>query len=361
MNSVLIMAGGTGGHIFPGLAVAQQLATNDIPVTWLGANGGMESKLVPAHGIAFHQITIRGLRGNGIKGWLQAPWTVGRAVFAAVKLMRRLRPGCVLSMGGYVAGPGGIAAWLLRRPLIVHEQNSVAGLTNRALSVVATRVLTGFDGVFSARKNAARVGNPVRAELAAACDPAQRFGLRKGPMRLLVLGGSQGARHLNETVPQALAGLIQDGQWSVRHQCGERHFEHCRDAYVAAGLGERDEVSIEPFIEDMAAAYEWADLVIARAGALTVAELSAVGCASVLVPFPYAVDDHQTTNAMQLRDAGAAQVIAESELTVERLGKLLLELKDRDRLLAMASAAKTLGHGDAAKLVADVCREVARQ
>ncbi|GJM07748.1 MAG: UDP-N-acetylglucosamine--N-acetylmuramyl-(pentapeptide) pyrophosphoryl-undecaprenol N-acetylglucosamine transferase [Lysobacteraceae bacterium] len=361
MSGVLIMAGGTGGHIFPGLAVAEQLATKDIPVTWLGASGGMESKLVPAHGIAFHEITIRGLRGNGLRGWLQAPWTVGRAIFTALKLMRRLRPRCVLSMGGYVAGPGGIAAWLMRRPLVVHEQNSVAGLTNRALALVATRVLTGFDGVFSASRHAVRVGNPVRADLSSTSEPAQRFGARKGPMRLLVLGGSQGAMHLNTTVPQALAGLAKAGEWAVRHQCGERHLKHCQEAYQAAGFGGSDDVSIEPFIKDMAAAYEWADLVIARAGALTVAELSAVGCASVLVPFPYAVDDHQTTNAAQLRDVGAARVVAESELTVNRLNELLTELKDRNALAAMASAAKTLGHANAAKQVADVCMEVARR
>lgn len=360
MNSVLIMAGGTGGHIFPGLAVAECLGRRGVDVSWLGADGGMESQLVPDHGINFYSVPIRGLRGNGLKGWLLAPWVVGRAVFAAMKIIRSVRPRCVLSMGGYVAGPGGVAAWLLRRPLVVHEQNSVAGLTNRVLAVVAKRVLTGFDHVFADRSKAQRVGNPVRAEFAEAQSPEQRFAGRDSTRRLLVLGGSQGARHLNQTVPVAMKALGTSMAWNVRHQCGRRHEAPCRDAYSKAQLPESIDVSIEPFIEDMAQAYQWADLVIARAGALTIAELSAIGCAALLVPFPYAVDDHQTTNAEQLRQVGAARVVNESTLSAANLAEQLTQLSDRDVLLTMAQAARTLGHADATERVADACLEVAR-
>ena len=350
---VLIMAGGTGGHIFPGLAVADSLRAQGVPVVWLGAVGGMETRVVQAQQIELHTVAVSGLRGKGIKARLLAPLMLLRALVASLRVVRRLRPRCVLSMGGYVAGPGGLAAWLLRRPLLVHEQNRVAGFTNRRLAGIARRVLAGFA---DALPRAEWVGNPVRAAIAALPPPRQRFADRPNQPRLLVLGGSLGARALNLTVPQALALLPPAERPQVLHQCGSRGLDEARAAYAQAGV----DAEVVPFIDDMAGRYGWADLAVCRAGALTVAELTAAGLGALLVPFPHAVDDHQTRNAEALLAVGAAELMQEKDLDAQALAQRLQSLlHDRPRLLAMAEAARTLARPDAAQAIARACMEVA--
>jgi UDP-N-acetylglucosamine--N-acetylmuramyl-(pentapeptide) pyrophosphoryl-undecaprenol N-acetylglucosamine transferase len=350
---VLIMAGGTGGHIFPGLAVARALQARAVPVLWLGSALGLENRLVPEAGIALETIAIAGLRGKGIATLLAAPPRLLRAIWQARRVMRRHRPRSVLSLGGFAAAPGGIAAWLLGRPLLVHEQNRIPGLTNRLLARFARRVMAGFPDAF---RGAEAVGNPVRAEIAALPSPASRLAGRSGPLRLLVLGGSQGARALNRGLPPVIAGLPA-GAVEVRHQCGARMLEETRAAYRAAGV----DVEPEPFIADMAAAYGWADLVVCRAGALTIAELAAAGIGALLVPFPAAVDDHQSANARWLVEAGGGELVPEGEGFEARLQAALARLvDDRARLLAMAAAARALARLDAAERVADACLEEAR-
>ena len=350
---VLIMAGGTGGHIFPGLAVAECLRAQGVPVVWLGALGGMETRVVPAQQIELHTVAVGGLRGKGWRTRALAPLMLLRALATSLAVMRTVRPRSVLSMGGYVAGPGGVAAWLLRRPLLVHEQNRVAGFTNRRLAHFARRVLTGFAG---ALPRGEWVGNPVRAAIAALPAPAQRLAGRHGAPRLLVLGGSLGARALNLALPQALALLPAGARPEVRHQCGSRGVEEARAAYAQAGVA----AEVVPFIDDMAASYGWADLAVCRAGALTVAELTAAGLGAVLVPFPHAVDDHQTRNAEVLLAVGAAELMQERDLQPQALAQRLQALLgDRDRQLAMAAAARTLAKPDAAQVIAHACMEVA--
>ena len=350
---VLIMAGGTGGHIFPGLAVAETLRAQGVPVAWLGAAGGMETRVVPAQGIALHTVAVGGLRGKSLKTRLLAPLMLARALFASLAVLRKLRPRSVLSMGGYVAGPGGVAARLLRCPLLVHEQNRVAGFTNRRLAAHARRVLAGFA---DALPNAEWVGNPVRAAISALPTPVQRMSARSGTPHLLVLGGSLGARALNLALPQALAQLSPAQRPEVLHQCGSRGFDEARAAYAKAGV----QAQVVPFIEDMAGTYAWADLAVCRAGALTLAELTAAGLGAVLVPFPHAVDDHQTRNAEALVAAGAAELMQESNLDVQALAQRLQSLLgDRATLLAMAQAARTLAKPDAAAVIARACVEVA--
>ncbi|MEO5830655.1 MAG: undecaprenyldiphospho-muramoylpentapeptide beta-N-acetylglucosaminyltransferase, partial [Rhodanobacter sp.] len=349
---VLIMAGGTGGHIFPGLAVAECLRARGVPVVWLGAAGGMETRVVPAQRIELHTVAVGGLRGKGWKTRLLAPLMLLRSLIASLAVLRQVNPRSVLSMGGYVAGPGGVAAWLLRRPLLVHEQNRVAGFTNRKLAALAKRVLAGFA---DALPHAEWVGNPVRDAIAALPPPAQRMAGREARSRLLVLGGSLGARALNLALPQALALLPQTLRPEVLHQCGSRGLDEARAAYQQAGV----EAEVVPFIDDMAGTYGWADLAVCRAGALTLAELAAAGLGAVLVPFPHAVDDHQTRNGEVLLAAGAAELIQESELNVQMLAQRLESLLgDRNRLLAMAEAARTLAKPDAAQVIAQACLEV---
>ncbi len=350
---VLIMAGGTGGHIFPGLAVAECLRAQGVPVAWLGAAGGMETQMVPAQRIELHVVRVGGLRGKGLMTRLRAPLMLVRALLASVAVLRKVRPRSVLSMGGYVAGPGGVASWLLRRPLLVHEQNRVAGFTNRRLASLARRVLAGFA---DALPQAEWVGNPVRAAIAALPPPAQRMADRAGHPRLLVLGGSLGARALNLALPQALARLDPAQRPEVLHQCGTRGLDEARAAYAQAGV----EAQVVAFIDDMAASYGWADIAVCRAGALTLAELSAAGLGALLVPFPHAVDDHQTRNAEVLVEVGAAELIQESELDIQMLARRLAALLgDRGRLLVMAEAARTLAKPDAAQVIARACLEVA--
>lgn len=344
---VLILAGGTGGHIFPGLSVAAALRARGVPVSWLGADEGLETRLVPQHGIDIDTIAVKGLRGKGIVTLLAAPVRVLAAVLAAMRVIRARAPRAVVSFGGYAAGPGGIAARLRGVPLLVHEQNRAPGMTNRVLAHFACRVLTGFPQTFRAIA-AETVGNPVRSEITALPPPGQRFAGRTGPVRLLVLGGSQGARALNVAVPQALATL--DPQLEVRHQCGEKMREDAEYAYAQAGVA----ASVDPFIADMAAAYAHADLVVCRAGALTLAELCAAGVGSLLVPFPQAVDDHQTRNAEYLVERGAALLLPQAENLVEALRSTLATLvADPAMRLRMAEAARALAIPDAAERVAD--------
>ena len=354
---VVVMAGGTGGHIYPGLAVAEQLRMRDVPVVWLGTQGGLETRLVARTGIPLECIGVAGLRGAGWKRRFSAPLMLGKALVQAAVILKRLRPRLALGMGGFASGPGGLMARLLGIPLVIHEQNAFAGMTNRWLSRFADQVLEAFPGSFPANRRALVTGNPVRAEIAALPAPAERFAARTGERpRLLVLGGSQGALVLNQKIPQALALLPEALRPEVWHQAGGKIQQAAVDAYRAA----RVEARLEPFIEDMAKAYGWADLVVCRAGALTVAELAAAGIGSVLVPFPYAVDDHQTANARFLEQGGAALILPQTALTVERFAALLRDmLQDQVRLLSMAEAARRLARTDAAERVAVLCLEKA--
>ncbi len=349
---VLIMAGGTGGHVFPALAVANALRERGVPVVWLGVPGSMESRLVPAQGFPIEWVRVAGIRGKGATAWLLAPWRILTAVMQAVRVLRRLRPRAVLGAGGYVSGPGGIAAWLMRIPLLIHEQNAVAGLTNRWLARMASQVLEAFPGSFAPRVQARAIGNPVRADIAAIPAPAVRFAGRESRSRLLVVGGSQGAQRLNSVVPQALARVAPAIRPQVRHQTGERGLEAARAAYAEA----RVEADVLPFIDDMAAAYAWADLAVCRAGAMTIAELQAAGLGAIFVPFAAATDDHQTKNAEVMVRVGAARVIQERDLTPESLGEAIGEvIGDRARLLKMAEAARGTRVIDAAARLADFC------
>jgi UDP-N-acetylglucosamine--N-acetylmuramyl-(pentapeptide) pyrophosphoryl-undecaprenol N-acetylglucosamine transferase len=355
---VLIMAGGTGGHIFPGIAVAHELSARGVPVAWLGSAQGLENTLVPAAGIALERVGVAGVRGKGVATLLLAPLRLARAVRDASRIVRRLQPRSALALGGFAAGPGGLAARLTRVPLLVHEQNRVPGYTNRVLARFARRVLAGFPDAFAPARHAEHVGNPVRAEIAALAEPARRFAGREGPLRLLVLGGSQGARALNRALPEALAGLRGRVPVQVRHQAGRSGLDAALAEYERHTLVAR----VEPFIDDMAAAYAWADLVVCRAGALTLAELCAAGVGSVLVPYPHAVDDHQTRNAEYLRQAGAAVLEAEGPTLAERLVVQLEALaSDPERRRAMAHAARALARPQAAARIADACLEEARR
>jgi UDP-N-acetylglucosamine--N-acetylmuramyl-(pentapeptide) pyrophosphoryl-undecaprenol N-acetylglucosamine transferase len=293
---VLIMAGGTGGHVFPALAVARLLRERQCEVTWVGTQRGIEARVVPANGFTIEWLSVAGLRGKGILTLLLAPLRLGIALAQALAILRRRRPAVVLGVGGFVTGPGGVAAWLLHRPLVIHEQNAIAGLTNRLLSRLARVVLEGFPNSFPPRARPQCVGNPVRREITALAPPEERLARRGDAVRLLIFGGSLGAARLNDSVPRALAAFAPVARPQVWHQAGERGHAQALETYTRAGVTAR----VDAFIDDMAAAYAWADLVICRAGALTVSELAAVGLGAILVPFPAAVDDHQTHNARYL-------------------------------------------------------------
>ncbi|HJY75447.1 MAG TPA: undecaprenyldiphospho-muramoylpentapeptide beta-N-acetylglucosaminyltransferase [Burkholderiales bacterium] len=344
------MAGGTGGHIFPGLAVAHEMREAGWEVVWLGARGGMEERLVPQRGYRTAWIRAKAARGKGLVQKLLLPANLLYSFWESARLIRSLKPDVVLGLGGYVAFPGGMMASLLNRPLALHEQNAVPGLANRVLSTVSDKVMVAFP---QALGSAEWTGNPVRDEIAALAPPEDRFRGRSGRLRLLVVGGSLGAQALNEAVPKALALL--PTPVSVVHQSGEKHLEVLRKNYAGAGI----EGELVAFIDDMARRYAEADLVICRAGAVTIAELSAGGMASILVPFPHAVDDHQTANARFLADKGAAILVPQREMTAEKLAALIGSL-DRPKLLDMARKARALGKPDAAALVARRCMEIAR-
>jgi UDP-N-acetylglucosamine--N-acetylmuramyl-(pentapeptide) pyrophosphoryl-undecaprenol N-acetylglucosamine transferase len=350
---VLIMAGGTGGHVFPALAVAQALGARRRPVVWLGTRRGIEARLVPAAGLPIEWIQVEGLRGRGVGHWLTAPLKLLRAVSQALAIVRRVRPSVVLGCGGFASGPGGVAAWLTRTPLVIHEQNAVAGLTNRCLARIANTVTEAFPGSFRRASGVVTVGNPVRREIAALAPPEARFAGRSGRPQLLVFGGSQGAAALNRIVPRALAMMSAALRPAVLHQTGARDLEQTVALYRELGV----EADARAFVDDMAAAYAAADFAITRSGALTVSELAAAGLGSLLVPFPAAVDDHQARNAAYLVEAGAAQMIREPQLTPERLAGELRQILagGRDRPLAMANAARRVAVTDAADRVAELC------
>lgn len=357
MNSkVLIMAGGTGGHVFPALAVAQRLQDMGWQACWLGSHGGMEVGLVQKHGIVIHTLPVSGIRGGGLRRKLSAPIGLARSVWGAVRVLRQEQPSVVVGFGGFASGPGGVAARLCGVPLVIHEQNAVAGVTNRLLARIATRVLAAFPAAAQQLPAATVVGNPVRDAILAVPAPAARYAGRGGALRVLVVGGSLGAKVLNETMPAALALLPKDVSVTVRHQTGKQGIEETRGAY--ARLNVRAEVS--PFIDDMAAAYAWADFVVCRAGALTVSELAAAGVPSILVPYPHAVDDHQAANAQHLVSVGAARMIRQSQLNAESLARVLREFADRNRLGVMADAARSVSFGDATAAIAAICTEVSR-
>lgn len=350
---VLIMAGGTGGHVFPALAAARVLRERGFEPVWLGTQRGLEARLVPPHQIPIEWIDFAGVRGKGIRTLLLAPFRLAVAVWQSMQIIRRRQPSVVLGAGGFVAGPGGIAAWLMRRPLVIHEQNAVAGMTNRMLARLAQRVLEAFPGSFGGRVRAERVGNPVRREIAALPPPAQRYAEHPGALRVLVIGGSQGALRLNAVVPAAIANLDATAHPRVIHQSGERHLAAARDAYAKLGVT----ADVRAFIDDMAEVYEWADVVICRAGALTVSEVAAAGLPAIFIPFAAAVDDHQTRNAQFLVEAGAAVLIAEAELTPVKLASELRGLMTggRERLQEMAEKARALAIIDADVRLAEAC------
>lgn len=353
MNApILIMAGGTGGHVFPALAVARALRRRDQEIVWLGSRRGIENELVPRDGFPLEATRVSGLRGKNVWSWLLALPKLLLAVFDALRVVIRRRPRLVIGMGGFASGPGGLAAWMLGKPLIIHEQNSVAGLTNRLLARLAREVLEAFPGSFPGNIKARLVGNPVRAAIATLPEPSVRFSGRQGRIRILVLGGSQGARVLNEIVPVAVSLLGSDQQCDIWHQTGQTDFERTRDAYKSAGLESR----VEAFIDDVAECYGWADMVICRAGALTISELTASGLGSILVPYPTAVDDHQTKNARYLVAAGAAVLLPQSELTADLLAAELRRCRD-DRTLVVDRAvrARSLAKPDATREVVDLC------
>jgi UDP-N-acetylglucosamine--N-acetylmuramyl-(pentapeptide) pyrophosphoryl-undecaprenol N-acetylglucosamine transferase len=354
---VLIMAGGTGGHIYPGIAVARALSARGVPVVWLGSEQGLENAIVPAAGIALERVSISGVRGKGVAGLMRAPLRILRAIWQARGVVHRIAPRAALALGGFAAGPGGIACWMARRPLIVHEQNRVPGMTNRVLARLARRVLAGFPDAFPIKRYAQWVGNPVRADIAALPAPAARLSGRSGAVQVLVLGGSQGARALNRAMPRVLAELQREHALSVRHQTGRALHDDACAAYAASGV----DAQLSPYIDDMAQAYAWADVVVCRAGALTLAELCAAGVGSVLVPYPHAVDDHQTRNAQFVAERGGAVLLHEGDDLAAQLARSLRELiADRSRLLAMAEAARALSTPQAAERIADICLEEAR-
>jgi UDP-N-acetylglucosamine--N-acetylmuramyl-(pentapeptide) pyrophosphoryl-undecaprenol N-acetylglucosamine transferase len=355
-RSILIMAGGTGGHIFPALAVADVLRSQGWKVTWLGAPNSMEADLVPRHGYEMAWVRFSGVRGKGLLRWLLLPFDLLIALWQSAAAILRHRPDVVLGMGGYITFPGGLVAALLRRPLVIHEQNSIAGLSNKMLARIAQKVMSGFPDVLP---QAIWCGNPVRRDIAAIPEPQQRYAEHHGKLNVLVVGGSLGAKAINEAMPQALALLSQDVRPNVLHQTGKQHFEAVQQLYRKAGV----QANIKPFMDEMARHYGNADLVICRAGALTVAELAAAGVASILIPYPFAVDDHQTLNALFLSKRGAAVLLPQSDMSAEKLAQLLVDLVDghhgRQKLMAMASKARAVAKPDAAFAVAKVCEGLA--
>jgi UDP-N-acetylglucosamine--N-acetylmuramyl-(pentapeptide) pyrophosphoryl-undecaprenol N-acetylglucosamine transferase len=346
-KTALIMAGGTGGHIFPGLAVAEALRTRGWQVQWLGAPNSMESRLVPPRGFTLQTIDFSGVRGKGLVTLALLPLRLLKAFWQSIQVIRRVKPDVVVGLGGYISFPAGMMAVLLGKPLVLHEQNSVAGMANKVLATVADKVFTAFPGVLAKGE---WVGNPLRTEFLQQAEPAERFAARSGPLNLLVVGGSLGAKALNEIVPQAVALLPMAKRPRITHQSGEKQIDALRANYAAAGV----EATLTPFIDNTAAAFAQADLIVCRAGASTVTEIAAVGAAAVFVPFPSAVDDHQTTNARFLSDHGAAQLIAQKDLTPEKLAQLLLK-SELSVLCSIGQKAKTMQKIHATEAVVQAC------
>lgn len=356
-KNILIMAGGTGGHIYPALAVADCLQEKGFNLFWLGTDKGLETNVVPKHGYPLLTVNVSGVRGKGLARLLFMPIMLLIALIQALSIMIKVRPVAVLGMGGFASGPGGIAAWLLRIPLLIHEQNAIAGLTNKLLAPFAVSVMAAFPGAFKESTKITITGNPVRADIARLPKPEARHMHSDARLiKVLVLGGSLGAKTLNDVVPESLLGLSNDYEIEVKHQCGEKHYATTNTVYTGSNI----KAEVTAFIDDMASAYAWADIVVCRAGALTIAELAACGVGSILIPFPFAVDDHQTANANYLSSEGAAVLLQETQLNVEKLREVFLRLLHApDQLLQMAIKARLLAKPDATKLVANLCMEAA--
>ena len=351
MSTMLVMAGGTGGHVYPALAVAELLRQWGVRIVWLGTRNGLEARVVPAAGFEMEWISIRGVRGAGWRRWMMMPLRMAVALMQAARAVFRHRPDALLGMGGFVSAPGGLAAWLLRRPLLIHESNAVAGTTNRVLARLSKYAMTGFPGVLHGAK-VHHVGNPVRSAISSLDAPLQRLAARSGPVRLLVLGGSRGAAALNRLLVPALLRLSATQRLQVWHQTGADAVRQVRTGYEEVGI----EARVVAYIDDMAEAYAWADLAVCRAGAMTVSELSAAGLGAVLIPYPYAIDDHQTANARYLEAQGAGVVIAEHDLNADRFSAVLQPLlTDRSRIVDMAKCARQLALPDATRRVAQLC------
>ncbi len=354
LKRVVIMAGGTGGHVFPGLAVAEVMHDNGIEVHWLGTQKGIESRLVPEADIPFHEITISGVRGKRASSLIFAPLHMLRAVFQSYRHLRALKPDVVIGFGGFVSGPGGAAAWLLGLPLVVHEQNAKPGMTNKWLAKVAKRVLQGFPNAFKPAEKVLTVGNPVRAEIEEMSAPENRA-RGNGQWRLLMMGGSLGAQALNRLLPEALSLLPLDVRPEVVHQTGGKHFESTKMDYDSVGL----HVKLVPFLKDMAEAYTWADMVLCRAGALTVSELCAAGVGAILVPYPHAVDDHQTANAQFMVNQSAGLCIQQKMLTPQKLADILRQFAESPaQRAAMAQAAYRSRNLKVAEKIHSICEEM---
>ena len=351
-GTLMVMAGGTGGHVYPAMAVADYMQERGWNIVWLCTEGGMENRLIEGKDYKKAMITMRGVRGKGLLGWILLPVKLATAFKQSFAAMQLHRPNVVLGMGGFAAFPGGLMAKILGKPLVIHEQNSIAGLTNKSLSLIANQVLAAFPSSFG--DGAELVGNPVRADITQLLPPEQRYSKRTGKLNLLVVGGSLGAQALNDVLPMALANLPKD-TFNIVHQAGEKHIAALQANYQAASVA----ADTKAFINNMAEQYAWADVVICRAGALTVAELACVGVASILVPFPHAVDDHQTYNAKYLSDAGAAQLIQQTEFSVAKASEMLRNLT-REICLDMAIKAKQLAKPEATQTVAKICMEAAK-
>lgn len=357
LKRVLIMAGGTGGHVFPGLALAACLQQQGVEVHWLGTERGLEAKLVPNKGIKFHRVSINGLRGKGALALLAAPYKILTAIAQSIRVIKEVQPDIIVGMGGFVSGPGGMAGWLSRRPLVIHEQNAKAGMTNKILARFSRRVLEGFPAAFTASKKVIMTGNPVRSDIEALPAPTSRLSSSRGRFRLLVLGGSLGAKALNDLLPNVLAQLGIEERPEIWHQTGEKHVEDTKKAYESKGI----QANVQAFIQDMAAAYSWADMVLCRSGALTVAELCAAGLGAVLVPYPYAVDDHQTANADYMVGGGAALCVQQAVLTETCLLEIIRQYAQApEKRLAMAQAAYALRKVQVAETMTKILFDLAQ-
>ena len=356
VKKVLVTAGGTGGHVFPALAAARLFQERGVEVLWIGTRQGIEADIVPKNSINIEYLDVAGVRGQGVARLIGAPLKIIKAVTQVIRIVRRYQPDLVLGMGGFVTGPTGVGVWLCGRPVFIHEQNAIAGFTNKVLARLARKVFQAFPGAFVASPNVETTGNPVRKEIAQLASPEQRYAGHEGPVRILILGGSQGAVALNQLVPKALSQLQGELPFLVRHQCGARNIEAANECYQQAGV----DAEVVPFIDDMASAYAWADVVVCRSGALTVSELAAAGVASILIPYPFAVDDHQTKNGEYLSAAGAAVLVQQSELNEADLAQLLKEkLSSRNELKHMAEKARALAMTNATEKLVQRCMEVA--
>lgn len=356
---IVIMAGGTGGHVFPALAVAEYLRRDGESVVWLGTRAGIESRVVPAANFAIEWLSVQGLRGKGKPALLLAPFKLVRACWQAYRVLLHLRPRAVLGMGGFVAGPGGLMARVLRIPLIIHEQNSVTGLTNKLLSRIASKAYFAFPAAAAKVPGSECIGNPVREALTQLEAPQQRLSQRLDQdMNILIIGGSLGAASLNRVLPEAIARIDPAARPNIKHQCGKRHLQSCKQNYADAAV----DAEVVDFIEDMAAVYAWADIVICRAGALTISELTAVGIGSILIPYPYAVDNHQYHNACFLAENDAAGIVLDKDLNADRLAEMIKTFQsDRNRLISMAVKARQLARIDATERLAKGILERAKQ